>query len=409
MQQAPSLLTKEESTMAAKPSRDILIHCDACGEDYSSTYRRCPFCGAKNEPRRAPQGDAYDGSCNTTAPVPAPPPRRSSSEEPVDNYVFDGQDAFEEDLDDEEYYTPRPKGGKRLAPKQGGGLDLPPINWPRLITFLCSLVIIVAALVIVFTFIYPKLKGIKDPDSKNSAEVSSAPSLDPNAAQSQSVIQATDPVNVPSQQAPASLPPVEPSITSIVLKNSDGRQVNDITLPLGSSAQLTAEITPSGWTGPVTWASSNTDWITVSSTGLVTNVNQTGSYHNAYLTVTAGDVTVRCEVRVWSVTRGNNTQTPASQAPASNPPASEPPVVTQTPTTSGGSVTVGRTGTIVGADGGLRVRSGPGTTYEILASLSNGNTVTVVEDAGGGWYKITFAGRGQTMTGYIMGTYISGN
>lgn len=392
--------------MAAKPSRDILIHCDACGEDYSSTYRRCPFCGAKNEPRRTSREDVFDDSYGAAASPP--PASRGGGDEMEDSYVFDGQGAFEEDLEDEDYYTPRPKGGKRLAPRQGGGFDLPPINWPRLITFLCSLVIIVAALVIVFTFIYPKLRGTTDPDSKNSSEVSAPPSLDPNASQSQNVIQSAPPVE-PTQQVPESLPPVEPAVTGIVLRNSDKRQVNDITLPLGSSAQLTAEITPADWSGPVTWVSSNTDWITVSSTGLVTNVNQTGSYHNAYITVTAGEVTVRCEVRVLSVTRDNNTQTPASQPPASNPPASDPPAVTQPPVISGGGVTVGRTGTIVNAESGLRVRGGPGTTYEVLASLTNGSTVNVVEDAGNGWYKITFPGRGETITGYIKGDYISTN
>ena len=40
--------------MPSKSSRDTLIHCAACGEDYSATYRRCPFCGERNDPRRAP-------------------------------------------------------------------------------------------------------------------------------------------------------------------------------------------------------------------------------------------------------------------------------------------------------------------------------------------------------------------
>ena len=64
--------------------------------------------------------------------------------------------------------------------------------------------------------------------------------------------------------------------------------------------------------------------------------------------------------------------------------------------------------TITGADSGLRVRSGPGTSYEILASLNNGDDIVVVADAGDGWYEITFAGSGgQDVTGYIMGEYIS--
>lgn len=390
--------------MAPKPSRDTLIHCDACGEDYSSTYRRCPFCGARNDPRRAPQEDTFDDSYGA-APVSTPPRvRQSRGEELEDNYVFDGQDAFEDDLEDDDYDPPRPKGGKRLAPRQGGGFDLPPINWPRLITFLCSLVIIVAALVIVFTYIYPKLSGNQDDPKTNASEgVSDAPSQNPNTIPSQNVIQSTDPVGNSSRPVPESLPPVEPTVTGITLQ-SDGRTLsaNDITLYVGESAQMSAVVAPAGWTGPVTWTSSNPDWITVSDTGLVTNVNSTGSYHNAYFTVTAGDVTVRCEVRV----RPGPRDAAASQAPASQPPASDPPA-SQPPVSSGGNPTVGRTGTIVGADSGLRVRGGPGTTYEVLASLRNGDPVTVVADAGDGWYQITFAGRGETVTGYIMGEYIS--
>ncbi len=77
---------------------------------------------------------------------------------------------------------------------------------------------------------------------------------------------------------------------------------------------------------------------------------------------------------------------------------------------SGGNVTVGRTGTIVNAEGGLRVRSGPGTTHAAIATLWNGNSITVVADAGDGWYQINFSGQGgAATTGYIRGEYISTN
>lgn len=403
--------------MAPKPSRDTLIHCDACGEDYSSTYRRCPFCGARNDPRRAPaprsEEEPYYDDYQDAHASPAVRPGRG--EEMDDGYVFDGQDAFDdEDYDGEYYDAPRPKGGKRLAPRQGGGIDLPPINWPRLITFLCSLVIIVAALVIVFTFIYPKLRGNtdndnkKDPDSVNSVDVVTPPSQDPA-----SIITA-NPAVPSTEETPAPVDPgtvatdppapVQPEVTGITLtSNGVALAANDITLLVGESAQMGAVISPAGWSGPVTWTSSNPEWITVSEDGLITNVNNTGAFHNAFVTVTAGGVTVRCEVRVRSVqSNPSATQPPASQAPSNDPPASQAP-------SSGGNPTVGRPGTIVNAEGGLRVRSGPGTTYEVLASLQNGNSINVVEDAGGGWYKITFIGSGQTMTGYIMGEYISTN
>ena len=393
--------------MAPKPSRDMLIHCDSCGEEYSSTYRRCPFCGARNEPRRnSGRDDPVSSSRYIPTPPPAQPaPQRGDREEPAeDGYVFDGQDAFDEYEEDEEYDAPRPKGGKRLAPKQGGGFDLPPINWPRLITFLCSLIIIVAALVIVFTVIYPQLRGNtnQDPKPDSSANVSDEPSQPPATVPTPDGTQTADP-GASDSQPPESLPPAQPEVTGITLKaNGITLKTNDITLLVGESAQMSAVITPADWSGEVTWTSSNPEWFTVSGMGLVTNVNSTGSYHNAFLTVTAGGMSVRCEVRVRSVSEGTTvSQSPATQAPASDPPASQAP--------AGGGPVVGRQGTIVGADSGLRVRSGPGTTYEILASLTNGSTVNVVADAGDGWYQITFAGSGQTMTGYIMGEYISSN
>ena len=101
--------------MASKPSPDSLIHCAVCGEDYSATYRRCPFCGAKNGP----------------PPASAPAGRGRGDED--DGYVFDGQDLFDDEPEDDYRLAVRPKGGKRLAEKPGGRFDLSaaPINWPR--------------------------------------------------------------------------------------------------------------------------------------------------------------------------------------------------------------------------------------------------------------------------------------
>ena len=155
----------------------------------------------------------------------------------------------------------------------------------------------------------------------------------------------------------------------------------------------------------MTWTSSNPEWITISDTGLVTNVNTSGKYHNAYITATAGDVSAQCVVRVQSRKQND------APAQSSTPAVTDPPVATTTPPPSGNNgPTVGRTGTIVNAELGLRVRSGPGTTYEVQATLLNGNTVTVLADAGGGWYQISYAGAGGVATtGYIRGEYISTN
>ena len=71
---------------------------------------------------------------------------------------------------------------------------------------------------------------------------------------------------------------------------------------------------------------------------------------------------------------------------------------------------MGRPGTVVNADGGLRVRPDPSTSNPPIATLFNGNSITVLSDAGGGWYQISFSGAGGVATtGYIMGDYISTN
>ena len=60
------------------------------------------------------------------------------------------------------------------------------------------------------------------------------------------------------------------------------------------------------------------------------------------------------------------------------------------------------------AGNGVRVRAQANTSSEILATLSNGDSVRVVQSAGNGWYQISFvASGGVTTTGYMMGEYLS--
>ena len=60
------------------------------------------------------------------------------------------------------------------------------------------------------------------------------------------------------------------------------------------------------------------------------------------------------------------------------------------------------------ASGGLNIRSGPGTSYEVQASTQNGAVVTVLEEAGDGWYHIRYAtGGGNYEEGYVLGDYLT--
>ena len=134
-------------------------------------------------------------------------------------------------------------------------------------------------------------------------------------------------------------------------------------------------LTASGGSGTYTWSSSDDGVASVDASGRVTAV----SAGQATLTVTDGSARATCLVRV----RGGST------------------------TGTGGGLTSGAA-TVVNAANGVRVRSQPNTSSEILATLSNGASVQVVESAGDGWYQITFIGSGGTsVTGYMMGEYLS--
>lgn len=362
--------------MARKNSMDELIHCDACGEDYSATYKRCPFCGEKYDNRTVAHSTADDDD--------------------DDGYVFDGQDLFDDPEDTQVVST---KGGKRLSgtataarrttTQPRNTKKAAAINWPRLITFLCSLIIIVAALVIIFTVIYPQLHESPAPNnSKPPTTQSSAPAV-------------SDPVSDPSGEVtpPVSEPPVlDPTLKGFTMK---GKNDLDFTLRVGESHTLIPVFDPEDWDGEVTFTSSDTNYATVTAGGVVTNVNPSASLRRVTITVSAGGHTVECTVYCRG-TGATESTPPVVVTPTPGPNTTPEP--SQSPS---GGLTIGATGSVTGAPNGLRVRSGPGTNYTVQASLYNGNKVTIVADAGDGWYQISYAGSNGQTTGYIMGKYIS--
>ena len=360
--------------MANKPSPNSLIHCAECGEDYSATYKRCPFCGAKNAPQQSASG-------------------RSESSDLEDTYVFDGQDLFDDEPEDNDapVYS---RGGKRLAGKtMTNPFANADINWPRVITFVCSLIIIVAAMVIVFTVVYPQLRG--DPTVDNSQNPSSSgtdPSgssqspdpgaTDPNPGTTDPGSTGTDPGTAPS----TSVPPADPNKLRGFTTNSWGKDEDGFALGEGESFQLKLTFDPVGWSGEVTYSISDPKYALVTANGNVTNVNPDTKLHRVILTITAGGITKEMPVFCHGVS--------ASQPPATTGP-------------SGGSAV---TGTVKDAENGLNVRSGPGTTYGKIGSLKNGDVVTILEELDNGWYKISFPGaNGAATEGYVSGSYIAKN
>ena len=62
---------------------------------------------------------------------------------------------------------------------------------------------------------------------------------------------------------------------------------------------------------------------------------------------------------------------------------------------------------VIHAENGVRVRSGPNTSSQVLASVYNGAHIQIVRGANDGWYEITFLnGRGVETTGYMMGDFL---
>ena len=139
----------------------------------------------------------------------------------------------------------------------------------------------------------------------------------------------------------------------------------------------------SGGSGSYTWLSENDAIATVSESGTVTAV----ANGTVNILVTDGNQKAVCIVRVKGCS-----------APVT-------PAVDPGPT--GGSLKLGAA-TVINAPAGVNVRSGPGTENAAIASLVNGNEVTIKADAGNGWYEITFVGNGGVDTdGYVKGEFLA--
>lgn len=300
--------SKREPTVKREPiRRNDVIRCEKCGEDYSVTYKRCPFCDEKpvkggSKPIRSgrrvaggPRGAAYSGS-------------------------------------------------RRVNPLQLVGLVL-------------SLVLIIAALYIVFNAVAPLLSHDKSQGSQSQSTSVSQSAPGSSASSSGDL----------SQSEPA---PVV-NVTSISLDKTD------FTLRANESSRITATVNPAD--APITWTSSDESAALVGEDGTVVNVNTGSAQVKVTITATAGDKSAQCTVYCR----------PGSSGSA-------------TPSGSGS------TGVVSNAENGLNVRSGPGSENPAIASLSNGTAITILEDTGTGWYKISFVGAGGRATeGYVSKDYVT--
>ena len=155
------------------------------------------------------------------------------------------------------------------------------------------------------------------------------------------------------------------------------------------TAGETHTIKVSGGNGTYQWFSQDEGVASVDDSGTVTAVSK----GDINIVVTDGEKQGTCIVRV----RASGTAAPSTTTPSTG-------TGTQSGSLKAGSAVV------VNGGNGVRVRSGPGTNYEVLASVPNGGSVQIVESAGDGWYKITFSGTGgAATTGYMKGDYLANN
>ncbi len=276
--------------------RSDVIRCENCGEDYSVTYRRCPFCDER-------------------------PGRGGVS-------------------------------GRRVANTRGGGYGRP-ASTLKAVTWLASFALVLAAAFIIYRFIgAPIFGGKKPPDS--SSDQSSVSSQNPGGHTSSDKSSGGSISDIPT-----------PVVEGITLSE------NDTTLEAGASTQLAANLLPAGVSGDVAWSSSDTSVATVDVTGLVTNVNAGSATKKVTITAACGDVSTEAVVYCKAA--------------------------------SGGPAPSGTQGTIINAEKGLNIRSGPGREYDKVASATNGARVTILGEENG-WYKIIYSG---SKSGYVSKDYIS--
>ena len=231
-------------------SRGGLIHCENCGEDYSATYRRCPFC------------DEY-----------------------ADDYEEDGRSARTR------------SGGKRLAnaaQESSGGF------WLHTVAIIVSLAVILAAVWIVVTKLMPLVQrgdvGTVDPDSAGSAP---PPTVETPAAPP-AVTPGTGEPNVPAvtpgpDASPGTPTPAAPpgEATGFSLSSEDVTMYRK-----GETWRPRVTYSPAGTTGSVTWESDNPNIVSVTADGLVTAVSPGTTTISAML---PNGVTHSCIVRCsWS-------------------------------------------------------------------------------------------------------------
>lgn len=278
----------------------------------------------------------------------------------------------EEALRDGEEIRRSPRRGKRAARHSR--------QYSLVTPTLIILIILMAGLLIYLLY---GDRIVKDKSQQQNVTEESVTSEQENAGVMPEDQTQTEETGEPSGETETTQPedPVSDYDAAMALPDGLSLSTTDFTL---RTAGETAVIRASGGSNSYTWISQDPGIASVDETGKVTAVSK-GTIN---VVATDGSKKAVCIVRVTA--SGSSAAT------------------TTTPTTSTTSGLKAGAGRVVNAGNGVRVRSGPGTSYEILATIANGGDVNIVESAADGWYKVTFSDvSGKTTTGYIKGDYLA--
>lgn len=249
-----------------------LIHCDNCGEDFSAAYRRCPFCNAKPG-QRVGRDDTVDFD-EPTGPVDYEP-------------VYDEPPAFRNSGGGKRLQRGGSGGGGGGYRRRGGA------PWGKIILYVGTALVILAAVWIITTKLLPKFFSTPAPSPSPSVEASVSPS--PTPVPPTPTVEPTDPA-LPTGDVTPTVPvavtePPAPSTSSTPVTALSLSSI-DFTL---SPKWPTYQMQVTGATGKVTYSIGSPSVATVSDSGLVTAVA------NGWTVLTVTDeagASAKCDVRV---------------------------------------------------------------------------------------------------------------
>ena len=319
--------------------------CPVCGERYSDTYKECPFC----------EEEAY-----------------AESE------------------------LPHRRQGQRPGRRTGGGRQQMNLITPTLIV----LIVIMAALLVYLLWgdsISESFQGTQEqPGTEQVTPVE--PDVPDEAEEDEEPEDGTMPDGTEETEEPDGETPegaeasggVTDYDTAMALPDGLTLSTTDFTL---REVGETATIQVSGGSGTYTWSSEDDGVASVDQNGKVTAISR------GTINVVVSDGSkkgvciVRCNVS-GSASTSSGTSGSSSGSSSSG--------------TSSSSGLKAGAAVVVNGGNGVFVRSGPGTSYEALATIPNGADVQIIESAGDGWYKVSFAGAGgASTTGYMKGDFLS--